>query len=128
MTFPLQDLIVAKFIAQLPLAPNGVTSFVAPFKLRVHLDASVNAVEASETLAPIAFVTHSSEWEQSFLLLSASSLSGYSCRPDCIISFESRVQSLGRLPFLGLPRSCLPQEFLRYSEICTLRSYLRSGG
>jgi hypothetical protein len=39
-------------MVQLPLAPNGVTSFTAPFKLKVHLDALVKAVLDSDTDAP----------------------------------------------------------------------------
>jgi hypothetical protein len=53
VTFAVHDLIVERLICQLPDAPNGVTSFTAPFNDNVHFDASVKAVEASETEAPI---------------------------------------------------------------------------
>ncbi len=50
--FPVQLFSVAMFIAQLPEAPKGVTSFTAPFRLSVHFDAFVNNVEASVHEAP----------------------------------------------------------------------------
>jgi hypothetical protein len=48
-----QLLIVGMFIAQLPLAPNGVTSLVAFLMLSVHFEASVKDVLASKQFAPI---------------------------------------------------------------------------
>lgn len=52
LILPVQLLSVAILMAQLPLAPKGVTSFTAPLSDRVHLDAFVKAVEASVQLAP----------------------------------------------------------------------------
>lgn len=56
---PDQLLSVARLIVHEPAAPNGVTSFTAPFRLNVHFDAFVKAVEPSVTEPPIVFVTHS---------------------------------------------------------------------
>jgi len=52
-TFAVHELIVGMFIAQLPDAPNGVTSLVAFLRDRVHLLESVKAVLDSWTDAPI---------------------------------------------------------------------------
>lgn len=52
-TLPVHDLMVATLIAQLPDAPKGVASFVAPLSESVHLEASEKACAASVTLAPI---------------------------------------------------------------------------
>lgn len=49
---PDQLLSVAMLMTQEPLAPNGVTSFTAPFSDNVHLEALLNVVDASTQLAP----------------------------------------------------------------------------
>jgi hypothetical protein len=120
---------VARFTVQLPEAPNGVTSFTAPFRLKVHLEASVKAVLASVTLAPIVLVTHS--------LLSGPR---HFCEAlhlhRLVIHADRSTSSLSCLAyalyglsgFARLPRYCRPHGFYRYSEICTLSSFLLSGG
>jgi hypothetical protein len=52
VTLAVHELMVGMFIAQLPDAPNGVTSFVAFFIDNVHLEESENPVGA-DALAPI---------------------------------------------------------------------------